>query len=134
DREIGMSTFFGALGTFSRTFGIMMNANVQKVAFYAKTRKYASHLEAALDGPNIPVSVYARLIDGVNRWLPTFHRYLRLRRRMMGVTDSLRYFDLYAPLVASVRLTFTPEEAQHEILTAFGPLGREYTDVVGRSF
>src|SRR5262245_6293361 len=134
DRELGMSTFFGALGTFNRTFGIMMNANVQKVAFYAKTRKYASHLEAALDGPNIPVSVYARLIDGVNRWLPTFHRYLRLRRRMMGVTDSLRYFDLYAPLVASVRLTFTPEEAQHEILTAFGPLGREYTDVVGRSF
>jgi len=134
DRDLGMSSFFGALGTFNRTFGIMMNANVQKVAFYAKTRKYASHLEAALDGPNIPVSVYARLIDGVNRWLPTFHRYLRLRRRMMGLTDTLRYYDLYAPLVSSVRLTFTPEEAQHEIVTAFGPLGREYTAVVGRSF
>ncbi len=42
-----------------------------------------------------------RLIDGVNRNLPTFHRYLKLRKRMMGVSE-LHYYDLYAPLVASV--------------------------------
>ncbi len=54
------------------------------------------------NGPNIPVSVYTRLVDGVNRHLPTFHRYLKLRKRMMGVTDDLHYYDLYAPLVASV--------------------------------
>src|SRR6185503_534955 len=65
DREKAMSAFFTALGGFSRTFGTMMNANVQRVAFYAKTRKYASHLEASLDGPNIPVSVYTRLVDGI---------------------------------------------------------------------
>src|SRR5207344_1358917 len=116
DRELAMSTYFNALGTFSRTFGIMMNANVQKVAFYAKTRRYSSHLEAALDGPNIPVSVYTRLIDGINRWLPSFHRYLKLRRKMMRISDQLRYHDLYAPLVAEVELTFTPEEAQQQIL------------------
>jgi len=111
-----------------------MNANVQKVAFYAKTRKYASHLEAALDGPNIPVSVYARLIDGINRSLPSFHRYLRLRKRMMGLTDDLRYHDLYAPLVSSVQLKFTPEEAEQKILDSLNPLGSAYTDVVRRSF
>ena len=134
DREQAMSTFFRSLGSFNRTFGTMMNANVQRVAFYAKTRKYASHLEAALNGPNIPVSVYTRLIDGINRWLPSFHRYLKLRRRMLGISDALRYHDLYAPLVAEVQLTFTPEEAQQEVLDALGPLGREYCDVVRRSF
>ena len=134
DREKAMSTFFTSLGAFNRTFGTMMNANVQRMAFYAKARKYASHLDAALDGPNIPVRVYARLIDGINRWLPSFHRYLKLRRRMMGISEALRYFDLYAPLVAEVQLTFTPEEAQQRILDAFRPLGREYCDVVQRSF
>ena len=97
DREKAMSIFFTALGGFSRTFGTMMNANVQRVAFYAKTRKYASHLEAALDGPDIPVSVYTRLVEGINRWLPSFHRYLKLRRKMMKLQDPLRYHDLYAP-------------------------------------
>ena len=46
------------------------------------------------------MSVYTRLIDGVNKNLPTFHRYLKLRKRMMGITDALHYYDLYAPLVA----------------------------------
>ena len=90
DRQLAMSAFFTTLGSFNRTFGMMMNANVQRTALYAKTRKYASHLEAALDGPNIPLSVYTRLIDGINRALPSFHRYLRLRKRMMGLDDDLR--------------------------------------------
>jgi oligoendopeptidase F len=134
DRETAMSTFFRTLGNFSRTFGTMMNSNVQRIGFYAKARRYVSHLEAALDGPNIPVSVYMRLIDGINRWLPSFHRYLNLRRKMMKISDALRYHDLYAPLVAEVQLTFTPEEAQQEIIAAMETLGSEYCDVVRRSF
>jgi oligoendopeptidase F len=134
DREKAMATFFRALGGFSRTFGTMMNANVQRTAFYARTRRYGSHLEAALDGPNIPVTVYKRLIDGIGRALPSFHRYLQLRRKVMKLSDSLRYHDLYAPLVAEVELTFTPEQAQQQILNAMQPLGAEYCGVVARSF
>src|SRR5258705_5951820 len=75
-----------------------------------------------------------RLIDGINRWLPSFHRYLRVRRKMMKLQDPLRYHDLYAPLVAEVALTFTPEEAQQAVIGAMGPLGAEYCGVVQRSF
>ena len=104
DRKAAMSTFFGALGGFGRTFGTTMNSQVQKSLFYSRARKYSSNLEAALNGPNIPVSVYMRLIEGVNKSLPTFHRYLKLRKRMMGLKDDLHYYDLYAPLVAEVDL------------------------------
>jgi oligoendopeptidase F len=133
DRQAAMSAFFGALGGFSRTFGTTMNSETQKVRFYVKARKYGSALEFALDGPNIPVTVYMRLIEGVNKSLPTFHRYLRLRKRMMGV-DQLHYYDLYAPLVASVNLKFTPEEAEKQVLGAIAPLGPDYTGVVQRAF
>jgi len=75
-----------------------------------------------------------RLIDGVNRWMPSFHRYLKLRRKMMKISDALRYHDLYAPLVAEVRLMYSPEEAQREIIEAMQPLGKDYCDVVARSF
>jgi len=134
DRQAAMSAFFGALGGFGRTFGTTMNASLQKAVFYAKARKYGSTLEASLDLPNIPVSVYMRLIDGVNRHLPTFHRYLRLRKRMMGIADDLHYYDLYAPLVASVDLRYTPEEAQQLVMTASAPLGGEYIAVLTRAF
>jgi oligoendopeptidase F len=134
DRQAAMSAFFGALGGFSRTLGTTMNANVQRTLFYARARRYGSNLEAALNGPNVPVSVYTRLVAGVNRHLPTFHRYLRLRKRMLGLADDLHYHDLYAPLVASVELRYTPEEAQAHILAAMAPLGDDYTAVLRRSF
>jgi len=134
DRKAAMSTFFGALGNFSRTFGTTINSSVQKALFYSRAKKYASNLEAALDGPNIPASVYMRLIEGVNTHLPTFHRYLKLRRRVMGLPDELHYYDLYAPLVSSVELRYTPEEAQAHVVAAMRPLGADYTGVLERGF
>jgi oligoendopeptidase F len=134
DREAAMSVFFTALGSFGRTFGTTMNSSVQKSLFYAKARKYSTTLEMALNGPNIPTSVYVRLIEGVNKSLPTFHRYLQLRKRMMGITDQLHYYDLYAPLVGSVDLKYTPEEAQTHVLASLAPLGTQYVAVVQRAF
>jgi oligoendopeptidase F len=133
DRQAGMSAFFTALGGFSRTFGTTMNSNVQKSLFYSKSRKYATTLEASLDAFNIPTTVYTRLIEGVNKNLATFHRYLRLRKRMLDV-DQLHYYDLYAPLVAEVNLRYTPEEAREHILAAVAPLGTDYVSVVSRAF
>ena len=69
----------------------------------------------------------------MNRHLPSFHRYLSLRKRMMGLNE-LHYYDLYAPLVGSVDLKYTPEEAQQHILAAMGPLGPEYVNVLKRAF
>jgi oligoendopeptidase F len=133
DRQKVMSAFFSALGSFSRTFGTSLSGEVLKVQFFAKARKYPSDLAAQLDGPNIPTSVYTRLVDGVNKNLPTFHRYLKLRKRMMKL-DQLHYYDLYAPLVASVDLKYTPGEAQKLVLAAVAPLGDDYQATVGRAF
>jgi oligoendopeptidase F len=133
DREQVMSSFFGSIGGFGRTFGTTMNGSLQKALFFANARKYASTLEMSLDAANLPVSVYTRLVEGVNRNLPTFHRYLGLRKRMMGVSE-LHYYDLYAPLVRAVDLAYTPEEAQKHILAAVAPLGAEYGSVVERAF
>jgi len=133
DREKVMSAFFGGLGKFSRTFGTIINGEAEKLQFYLKARNYPSALAMQLDGPNIPESVYMRLIDGVNRNLKTFHRYLGLRKRMMGL-DELHYYDLYAPLVSSVDLAYKPEDAQRHILEAMKPLGAEYASVLQRAF
>jgi oligoendopeptidase F len=133
DRQKVMSSFFGALGSYGRTFGTALNGEVQKVWFFAKARKYPSALASQLDGPNIPASVYSRLVDGVNRNLPAFHRYLKLRKQMMKL-DQLHYYDLYAPLVASVDLKYTPGEAQKLVLAAVEPLGTDYQATIGRAF
>jgi len=133
DREKVMSAFFGALGAFRGTFGSTLSGQVQSDVFYSKARTYKSALERSLDAANIPTTVYTRLIDGVNRSLPTFHRYLNLRKRMMGVSE-LHYYDLYAPLVGSVDLTYTAEEAQKHVMEALKPLGPDYAAAAARAF
>ena len=133
DREQAMSAYFRALGNFSQTLGSTLTGSVRASQFYANVRKYESDLAARLDSSNIPVTVYARLIEGVNRNLPTFHRYLKLRKRMLGV-DELHYYDLYAPLVGSVNLEYTPEEAHRHIAAAVAPLGHDYVSTINRAF
>jgi oligoendopeptidase F len=128
-----MSAFFNALGTFKRTYATTLNGEVQKVGFFAKARHYDSSLESSLDAANIPVSVYTRLVDGVNRNLPAFHRYLKLRKRILGLAD-LHYYDLYAPLVGSAKLDYTPEEARRIVVEAVAPLGTEYQAVIKQAF
>jgi len=133
DREKAMSAYFGALGSFSQTLGSTLSGSVRSSQFYATVRKYDSDLAARLDSSNIPVPVYARLIEGDNRNLPAFHRYLKLRKRMLGVND-LHYYDLYAPLVGSVNLEYTPEEAHRHIAAAVAPLGADYVSTIHRAF
>jgi oligoendopeptidase F len=133
DRKKVMSEFFSALGKFRSTFGSTLNGQVQSDIFYARARKYSSALEAALDSPNVPTPVYMRLVEGVNRHLPTFHRYLKLRQRMMKLQD-LHYYDLYAPLVASVDLNYSIDESQRIVMESLKPLGDEYAQAARRAF
>jgi oligoendopeptidase F len=133
DRRRVMEAFFGTLGQFNRTLGATMHANVQQAVFLTKARRYGSSLERALDESDIPVAVYRELVAGVNRHLPSFHRYLKLRTRMLGL-DSLHYYDLYAPLVADVPLEYTVDEAHRLITNAVGVLGPDYVQALETAF
>jgi oligoendopeptidase F len=133
DRRKVFDAFFGALGDYRGTIGTALNAEVQKDLFYMRARKYPTTLDAALEPDSIPTSVYTKLIDGVNANLPTFHRYLNLRKRMLGLSD-LHYYDLYAPLVANAKLEYSLDEAKKNILGAVAPLGTDYASVIERAF
>ena len=112
DREKVMSAFFGALGALQPHVRRDDERRIAEGPVLSPGPQISARRSScALDATNIPTSVYTRLVDGVNRNLPTFHRYLRLRKRMMGV-DQLHYYDLYAPLVAAVNLTTRPRRRE----------------------
>ena len=133
DRRKVFAAFFGKLDGFRRSFGTQLQAQVRKDMFYARARKYPSSLESALDRNAIPVAVYRGLVDGVNANLATFHRYLKLRRRILGVPE-LHYYDLYAPLLPGVDLSYDLDQAQALVIAAMAPLGADYQAVLRRAF
>lgn len=133
DREAVFKAFWGAFKKFEGTFGTQLYANVKKNMFFARARGYESCLQCALDKDNIPTQVYSALIDNVTNNLDSFHRYLRLRKRMMGV-ETLEYSDLYASVVKGIELKYTYEEARKLVLDAVEPLGADYRKVVEKAF
>jgi oligoendopeptidase F len=133
DREKVFQAFFSTLNQFRRTFGTQLYANVKRDMFYARARNYENCLASALDDNAIPVEVYHNLVKNVNDNLPTFHRYLKLRQRMLGVSQ-LHYYDLYAPVVKGVELQYDYEQAQKMILDALAPLGKEYQAILREGF
>jgi oligoendopeptidase F len=132
DRKLIFDTYYNTISKFQRTIAEQLFSKVNADIFGARTRNYGTSLESALDNFNIPVSVYKSLIENVNKNLPTFHRYLNLRKKMMGL-QTLRYCDMYAPVVKDVQLTYTFEEAHKNVVESLSPLGKEYQDVVERA-
>jgi oligoendopeptidase F len=133
DRAKVFETFFNSYGDFKNTLGTNLGGKVKKDWVYAKNRKYVSSLEASLNSDNLPVSVYTTLIEQVNNNLPTLHRALDLKKRMLGV-DELHYYDLYVPLVEKVEMDFTVEEGQKVISDALNLLGEEYASTLQKAY
>ncbi len=133
DRELVMRSTFENYKKFQNTIGANLVGKLHADYFFAKNRKYNTVLESALNANNIPVSVYENLINQIHKNLPTLHRFLKLKTKMLGV-DKLHYYDLYTPLVKSVELKFSVEEGQNLLLDVFKPMGDEYVKTVKKSF
>jgi oligoendopeptidase F len=109
------------------TLGALLTATVQRDAFYARARRYESSLHAALEPEAIPMEVYTNLIATVRRYLPLLHRYIALRKRLLGI-DDLHNYDLYVPLIEMPDRTFTFDQAREAVHASLLPLGERYVD------
>ena len=132
DRELVFKAFWENYKKFEASYGEMLYGSILTDIFSYKARNYTSSLEAALYPNNIPEAVYHSLIENVNKNLPAFHRYLAIKKRMLNV-DTLKYSDLYAPVVKDVKLKYTYEEAKVLVLKALAPMGPEYVSVVKKA-
>ena len=132
DRELRKNSFQSLYKGYKQhinTFASTYSTTVKAASIDAKVRHYESSRQAAMFSDNIPVSVYDNLVETVHKHLPTMYRYVKLRKKMLGL-DELHYYDVYAPLLKGSAKDYSYEEAKEMVLEAVKPLGTEYTDVV----
>lgn len=130
DRELRKSAFNRLYDTYFKqknTISAIYTASVKKDIFNARARNYTSALEAALSANNIPVEVYTRLIETVNKHLPLMHKYIKLRKKVLGLND-LDMYDIYTPIVEDINTYKSYDEAKKTVLEAVKPLGKNYCD------
>lgn len=136
DRQVRKDAFeklYLAYGEHRNMLASVFSANLRQARFCAVMRKYDSALEAALDGGNIPVSVYDNLIAAVHEKLPEMYRYIRLRKKALGL-EELHMYDLYVPIVGKQEREIPFSEAKQMVIDGLGVLGEEYTDLLKEGF
>ncbi len=136
DRRVRKEAFQGLYDTyksFRNTLAASFSANVKQEVFFAKARKYNSTLEKALNAGNIPVDVYTNLIAAVHENMDLMHRYVRLRKKLLGL-DELHMYDLYSPLVPDFKMEIPFEEAKKVVAKGLEPLGPDYQKILWEGF
>lgn len=132
-RRSAYETYYDTLGQFKNTAAALLDAEAKKRRFFSTARKYDSPLAAAVSANRVPPEVYHNLIDTVNANLDKLHRYVRLRRRLLGV-DELHMYDIYAPMVSGASKTISFEEAKSTVYDALAPMGEDYRAIIKEGF
>ncbi|MCQ2440026.1 MAG: oligoendopeptidase F, partial [Oscillospiraceae bacterium] len=132
-RRSAFENFYAVLDQFKATCAALLDAQFKALRFESEARGYAGTLEAALDGTEVPTSVYHNLISAVHENLEPMYRYVRLRRKLLGV-DELHMYDVYTPLVPDCSVTVPFAEAKETVLEALSVLGEDYTALLKQGF
>ncbi|MDF2944474.1 MAG: yjbG [Herbinix sp.] len=136
DRRVRKEAFEGVYATYNsyrNTLAASFSANVKQEVFFSKSRKYTSTLEKALNADKIPVEVYTNLIAAVHENMNLMHRYVTLRKKLLGL-EELHMYDLYTPLVQDVKMEIPFDEAKSIVAKGLEPLGEDYQKILTEGY
>ena len=132
-RKSAYENLYDSFAAFKNTAAATLNAQNKQLKFFAEARKYENAFERSLDRTNVPTSVYLNLIEAVHNNVDKMHRYVRLRKKLLGV-DQLHFYDIYTPLVADADRKIPYGEAKQTIYDALHPLGEDYRAILKEGF
>ncbi|HUJ44391.1 MAG TPA: oligoendopeptidase F [Opitutaceae bacterium] len=128
-RRAAVAALFGTLRQYQHALAATLAGQVKLDVAYARARGYATALEAYLDKEDVSPAVYENLVHTINANLPLLHRYVALRKKVLGLPE-LHFYDLYIPLVPGVARDVPFAQARRTVLEALKPLGTDYGRVL----
>lgn len=129
DRRVRKDAFEALYNTYKKqrnTLAALLNAQVKSNIFNAKVRKYSSVRESYLFPDNVPESVYDNLIKAMHDNMHLMHRYMKLRKEMMGL-DELHMYDIYTTMVKEAKMDVSYDEAVETVKKGVAVLGDQYS-------
>ncbi len=132
-RKNAYESLYKGFSDFKNTAAALLNAQNKQLKFFAEARHYENAFQAALFGTNVPTSVYLNLIETVHKNMDKMHRYVRLRKKLLGV-DELHFYDVYTPLVSDVDKKIPFADAKQTVYDALAPLGEGYRKILKEGF
>ena len=135
DRRVRQDAFEALYKPYAEaknTLGATFDGMLKGAKFASTTHHFETPRHASLFSDNVPIAVYDNLIDTIEASLATLHRYVSLRKRVLGL-DEIHMFDLYVPLVDDPFGEISWSRGQEMLLALADNLGKEYKEQVERA-
>ncbi len=132
-RKSAYESMYNGYGSMKNTLAATINGHMKQLKVNAAVRKYPNTLAAALSNTRVPEDVYHNLVSTVNANLDKMHRYVALRKKLLGV-DELHMYDIYTSVVPGGEEEIPYEEAKKTVYDALAPLGEDYRKVLQEGF
>jgi oligoendopeptidase F len=132
-RKESFEVYHGEFQKYINTFAALYGGAVKLDDYFAKVRGYESPLHKSLFANNVPVSVYDSLVEAIHGGLPIMERYLKLRKKVLGL-DTLHMYDLYCPMVEDVTYNIPYEDCKELVKKALEPLGADYAALLDKAY
>lgn len=128
-RKAFFKNYYKAYGDLLNTISATYFGSVKKNVFYARTRKYDSALDMALKNEDVDTAVYDNLINSVNRALPILHRYIRQKKKLLGL-KTMRMYDIYVPTETDAEIKLSFDDAYDLVIQGLSVLGDDYANLL----
>lgn len=132
-RKKAFETYYKSYIEVINTLAGLYEGSVKADVFRARARKFKSAMEAALFYEQVDKKVYDNLIKCLHANFEPMHRYIALRKKLLGV-ETLNMYDLYVPIFEDADISCEYEEACELVKKGLAPLGKDYLDVVQHAF
>ena len=100
----------------------------------ARMRGYASPLEMVLTKNRMEKSIIDTMFSAIREYLPDFRAYYKKKAKMLGLSGSLPFYDIFAPVTAKAQSNFTYEEAAKFIVEKFSTFSKKLGDFAKNAF
>ena len=136
NREVRKEAFTGmmnAYGDFKGTLSALYISSIKNDVLQAQLRHYGSAREASLSQNEIPLTVYDSLLKEAHKAFPVLDRYLRLRKKALGLSE-LHLYDLYVPMTDDYSLDLPYPQAAKLVKKGLKPLGADYQQLLEQAY
>ena len=131
-RRKAFESMFNAYKDYINTLATNYAGNVKKNWFFAKIRGFQTALDYSMYGENVPSTCYKQLLEAVDKGTKTLHRYIALRKRILGI--DLNMYDLHMPIIKEQNLALPYDKAVDTVKEALKVMGKEYSDILASAF
>lgn len=132
-RKKAFKSYYGSYKSLMNVISATYIGSVRKDVFLAKAKKYDSALKRALSGEDVSEKVYLNLIESVGNALPSLHRYMSEKKKLLGL-DKMYMYDVYVPVTDDAELKLEYDDAYKLVVEGLAPLGKEYQSLLEKAF